>query len=115
MIITMAAPISCAAAACRTDLRREMRRRDDYRNAACDVLERHPHHLVPVVVGEAELLGEVGEDAQPLRARIDHEVDCAALAARIEGAIGVEDRGDDGEDPTVGLRQRLHLSSPAAG
>ena len=39
-------------------------------------------HLVALGVGQHELLGEIGEDAEPVRAGVDHEVDGALLARR---------------------------------
>jgi hypothetical protein len=40
-------------------------------------------------IGDDELLGEVGEDAQPGRAGIDHEIDAAFLARQVElAAVG---------------------------
>ena len=55
-----------------------------------------------LVVGQHELLGEVGEDAQALRAGVDHEVDGALLAFEIEPAVAVEHRRHDWKDAFIG-------------
>lgn len=75
-----------------------MRGRDDHRHAARDVVEYHVHQRIALVVGEGELFGEVRQNAQPVRTRVDHEVDAAFLAFEVETAGVVEDGRRDGED-----------------
>ena len=79
-----------AAAARGADARAEMRRRDDDGHAAGDVLEHRRREDVALFVGEHELLGEIREDAEAVRAGIDHEIDAAPLALEIERAALVE-------------------------
>ena len=76
------------AAARGADRRGEMGRRHDDGHAAGDMLEHRVHHAVALGVGQHELLGEIGEDAEAVRAGVDHEVDAAALAVEIEIAAG---------------------------
>jgi hypothetical protein len=49
-------------------------------------------YQVALSVGQHELLGEVGEDAEPMRTGVDHKVDGALLPFEIEPAVGVEHR-----------------------
>ena len=79
-----------------------MRRRDDDRDAAADMLQHGVEHVIALGIGQHELLGEIGEDAQPLRAGIDHAVDGTLLAVEIEPAVAVEHRRHDGKDTLVG-------------
>ena len=64
--------------------------------------EHGVEHRVALGIGQHELLGEIGEDAQPVRAGVDHEVDGALLAVEIEPALAVEHRRHDGKDALVG-------------
>ena len=79
-----------------------MRRRDDDRHPAADMLQHGVEHLIALGVGQHELLGEIGEDAQPLRTGIDHAVDGALLAIEIEPAVAVEHGRHDGKYALVG-------------
>ena len=89
------AGLLCAAAALGADLGGEMRGGDDDGHAAGDVIEHRPHDGFALVVAEDELLGEVGEDADAVRAGIDHEVDGALLPLEVEPPVLVEHgRGD---------------------
>ena len=47
---------------------------------------------------QGELLREVRKEADRVGARIDHEVERAALTGEVEGAVGVERRRGDGQD-----------------
>ena len=55
-----------------------------------------------LVVGDGELLGVVGQDADAVDAGVDHEVDRALLALEIEVAVLVEGGRGDGEDARKG-------------
>ena len=66
-------------------------------------------HDVALGIGQHELLGEIGEDAQPLRTGIDHAVDGALLAVEIEPAVAVEHGRHDGKDTLVGPLERWKL------
>ena len=79
-----------------------MRRGDDDGDTARDVLEHGMHHGLTLRIGQHELLGEVGEDADAVRAGIDHEIDAATLSVEVEIAIGVEDGRRDREDAAIG-------------
>ena len=59
------------------------------------------HHLLALVVGQHELLGEVGQDADAVGAGVDHEVEAAPLAVEVELAAFVENGGRDGKDAAV--------------
>src|SRR5688500_5003782 len=86
-----------------------MRRRHDHGHAARDVLEHRIHHPFALGIGEHELLGKIGEDADALGAGIDHEIDAAPLAVEIELAAVIEDGGRDGKDAAIGsCRDRSH-------
>ena len=63
------------------------------------------HDALALVVGQRELLGEVREDADAVRAGVDHEVDAAALAVEVELAAVVEDRRRHGKDTAVRARE----------
>ncbi len=58
-------------------------------------------------VGQHELLGEIGQNAEAVRAGVDHEVDAAPLAVEIEFAAIVEDGGRDRKDAAVRYLWRL--------
>ena len=78
-----------------------MRRRHDDRHPAGDVLEHRVHHLLALGVGQHELLGEIGQNADAVRAGVDHEVDAAPLTVEIEFAAIVEDGRRDGKDAAI--------------
>ena len=80
-----------------------MRRRHDDRHPAGDMLEHRVHHLLALGVGQHELLGEIGQDADAVRAGVDHEVDAAPLAVEIEFAALIEDGRRDRKDAAVGF------------
>ena len=63
-----------------------------------DMLEDRARQQLALGVREHELLGVVREDAQAVRARIDHEVDAAQLLA-VELARGVNVVGTTGKTP----------------
>ena len=69
-----------------------------------DMIQHGVEHLIALSVGQHELLGEVGEDAEPVRAGIDHEVDGALLAVEIEPAVAIEHRRHDRKYALVGPR-----------
>src|SRR5260370_15915611 len=85
-----------------TDVRSEMCCRDDHGDAARDMVQHGVEYQFALGVGQHELLGEVGEDAEHLRTGIDHAVDGALLAIEIEPAVAVEHRRHDGEYALVG-------------
>jgi hypothetical protein len=64
-----------------------MRGGDDHRHASRDMRKDRLGQYFALVVGQRELLRVVGQDAQPIRARIDHEVDAALLALKVELAV----------------------------
>ena len=77
------------------------------------MVEHRQHHLIAFGVGENELLGEIRQNAEPLRARIDHEVDAAALAVEIEFAGFSENGWSNREDAPIGpLNSRTHDACP---
>ena len=59
------------------------------------------HHLLALGVGQHELLGEIGQNADAVRTRVDHEVETAPLTVQIEFPAIVEDGGHDGKDAAV--------------
>src|SRR5215470_12347690 len=79
-----------------------MRRRHDDRHPARDVLEHRAHHGFALGVGDHKLFGEIGEDADALRAGIDHEIDAAALAIEVEIAAVIKDGRYDRKDAAIG-------------
>ncbi|MNS86259.1 hypothetical protein D3C72_1201570 [compost metagenome] len=89
------------AAALGADARAEMRGGDDHRHAAVHVLQHGLHQHAALAVAQHELLGEVGQDAEAVRAGIDHEVDAAALAVEVEAALLVENGRRDRENASV--------------
>src|SRR5271155_3864709 len=85
------------AAAGGADCGTEVRGGYDYRDASSDMLKDRSGEDLTFLVGEDELLGEVGEDADTVGAGFDHEVDAALLAFEIEIAVVIEDGGCDRE------------------
>ena len=99
-------------------------------NAARDVAQHQVHNPVALVIGKHELFGEVREDTEAFRARIDHEVRGAALTVQIEFTAFGEHCRHHGKDPAhrrfggrghrtslrcrAGLRWRGHFPSPKA-
>ncbi len=80
-----------------------MGRRHDDRHPAGDMLQHRVHHLFALGVGQHELLGEIRQDADAVRAGVDHEVDAAPLAFEIEFAAIIEDGRRDRKDAAVGF------------
>ena len=80
-----------------------MRGRHDHRHAARDMIQDRVQYQVALGVGQHELLGEVGEDAEPVRAGVDHEIDSAFLPFEIKPAVTVEYRRHHRKYPLVGL------------
>ena len=66
------------------------------------MLQHRMHHLFALGIGQHELLGEIGQNAEAVRAGVDHEVDAAALAVEIELAAIVEDGRRNGKDAAIG-------------
>ena len=79
-----------------------MRRCHDDRHPAGDMLQHHMHHLFTLGVGEHELLGEIGQNAEAIGAGVDHEIDAAALSCEIKLATIVEDGRNDGKNAAIG-------------
>ena len=77
------------------DVGAEMAGRDDDRNAPGGAVEARVLNRGAFLVGQQELLGEIGEDADAVDALVDHAVDHAPLAFKVERPIGVEHRGRD--------------------
>ena len=78
-----------------------MRRRDDHWHSAGDVVQHAVHHPLALRIGQHELLGKVGQDAEAVRPGVDHEIDSPALALQIQLPSPVEHRGDDREHTLV--------------
>ena len=57
--------------------------------------------VLALVVGDGELLGVVGQDADAVDAGVDHEVDGALLALQVKLAVVVEGGRGDREDARV--------------
>lgn len=76
----------------------EMRDGDDHRHPARDMLEADPGEQRALFIGEHELLGVVGEDADRIDALVDHAIEHPAHALFIDAAIGVKRGGGDGQN-----------------
>ena len=100
-VVVGGAHVLRAAAAFGADARAEVGGGDDHRHPAGDVFQHRMHHPFALGIGEDELLGEVGQDAQPVRAGVDHEIDAAALPIEIELAAVVENGRGDGENAAI--------------
>ena len=87
------------AAALGADARAEMRRRHDHGHPAGDMLQHRMHHLFALGIGQDKLLGEIGQNAQAVRAGVDHEIDTAALPCEIELPTLVENGRATGKTP----------------
>ena len=66
------------------------------------MLQHRMHHLFALGIGQHELLGEIGQNAQAIGAGIDHEIDTAALPREIELATVVEDGRRNRENTAIG-------------
>ena len=93
-----------------------MGRGHDHRHTPGDVRQDRLGQPFALVVADHELLGEIRQDAQPVDAAIEHEVDAAQLARQVERAAFVEDGRRNREDPAVARRRgwlhgRAHVRS----
>jgi hypothetical protein len=59
--------------------------------------------MIALLVGEQELLREIGEDADAVDALVDHQVHDTPVALDIEVAVVVEDGRRDRQDALVGF------------
>ena len=75
---------------------------DDDGNAPRHMLQHRMHHRFALGIGQHELLGEIGEDADAVRAGIDHEIDAAALPLQVQFPAIVEDGRGNREDTAIG-------------
>ena len=67
----------------------------DDRGPAIDMFDAQPGQLLALVIGEQELFGEVGENADPVHPLENHAIESAALSLQVKRAIIPEDgRGD---------------------
>src|SRR5262245_8462992 len=62
----------------------EVRGGDNQRHASRNMSEDASRQYFAFLIRENELLGEVCENAEALRPRVDHEIDAAFLARQIE-------------------------------
>ncbi len=76
--------------------------RHDDRHAACDMLQHGVHHRLALRIGQHELLGKIRQNAETMRARIDHEIDAAALPLEVELTALIEDGRRDRKHPLIG-------------
>ncbi len=79
------------------DLRAEMAAGHHDGNAPGDMLKTDFRQDPPLLVGQQELFGIVGQNADSVDALVDHAVEHAALAFDINVAIGLEGRRGDGK------------------
>ena len=79
---------------------------DDDGHTAGDMLQHRLHDLFALGIGQHELLGEIGQDADAVGAGVDHEVDAAPLTVQVERAAVVEDGRRHRKDTPVGPRGR---------
>ena len=94
------------------DARAEMAARDNHRNAPGHVREAQVDERRPLVVGQQELLGIIGEHADAVHTLVDHAIEHAPLAVEIEIARHREGRGRDGIDAAYGVeRMALKVAS----
>ena len=98
-----------AAAALNRDARAEMAAGHDDGNAAVDMLEAGRLQKRPFLVGEQELFGIVGEDAESIDTLVDHAIESAALTPQVKRAVFVEGGRNDRKDSAIGCVHR-HVS-----
>ena len=89
------------AAALGADARTEMRRRHDHGHPAGDVLQHRVHHRFALGIGQDELLGEIGQNAEAVGAGFDHEIDTAALTREIKLPAIVKNGRSDRENTAI--------------
>ena len=71
---------------------------DDHREPSRDVLQQHAGDRVAFGVSQRELLGVVGEQAQPVDPGVHQVVHDARRAAQVNGLVVVEDRRHNRHD-----------------
>jgi len=71
---------------------------DDHREPSRDVLEEGAGDRLAFGVGQRELLGIVGQQAQPVDPRVNQVVHDPRRAAEVDTLVVVEDRRDDRHD-----------------
>ena len=83
------------------DARAVMRGGDDDGHAARHMFQCRARQQFALLVGQRELLGEIGQQAQAVHAGGYHEVQAAFLASEVQRAVLVEGGGNDREDAPV--------------
>src|SRR3954452_17500832 len=82
-----------------------MRGGDNHRYPPRDALQGQVGQHLALMIAEHELLREVGQDAQAVRTRVDHEIEAAPLALEVQLATVVERGGHHREHA---LEPRCH-------
>ena len=80
-----------------------MAARHDHWNPPGNVVQAKFQQGIAFLVGEQELLGVVGEDADAVHTLIDHTVQHPLLSRQIKGFILVKGCGGDGKDSSEGM------------
>jgi hypothetical protein len=92
------------------DLRSVMADGDDCRHASRHMGKTVLRQQAAFFIGDQELFREVGKDANPISALIDHAIQNAVHAVEINRSIGVKRRRRYGPDSTVNSHPRLLLN-----
>src|SRR3954470_24265382 len=88
---------------------------DDHWDPPSNVLEGEVGQHLALLVAEHELLREVGQDAEAVRAGVDHEVEAASLAIEVQFTIIPERGGHNREHALEPRCNRLaHANLPRA-
>src|SRR3954447_14563772 len=105
----------CSPAALCAHTRAEMGGGDDHWDPPSNVLEGEVGQPLALLVAEHELLREVGQDAEAVRAGVDHEVEAASLAIEVQFTIIPERGGHNREHALEPRCNRLaHANLPRA-
>ena len=84
---------------------------DNYGHPIGDTRQDQVHQGITLIVGEQELFGPVGQDANAVSAGIDQEIDAAELPFGIQRTrLGKDGRGD-GKHSVIGLTGQPSLHS----
>ena len=76
------------------------------------MLQRKIRQNFALSIRQHKLFGIIGENAQTIRTRIDHEIDRTLLPFKVKRTIIMKNGRDDGKNTAIRARLRNHGSFP---